>query len=116
MNQSSPIYRPRHPRFASDFEVRVVRVNHADGQSLEGGLADFSQSGARIVLNQPLPTGERISLRIPALPHNEMTLSATVAWSERTSHGRYQTGCTLSAELTPEQLKFLQHLAAMQPV
>jgi len=116
MTTPSHSERRRHPRFTADVEINVIRANHAGSEPLAGVLVDYSQSGARVLLEQPLPTGERIAFKVGEGFDDCFTLSAKVVWTERTNDGRYQCGCALPIELTQRQMELLSQFAGLQLV
>jgi Tfp pilus assembly protein PilZ len=84
-----------------------VAVPTADGESrqIEGHLADLSLRGVRLVLNEKLLPGQRITLHlILSTIEIDLIREATVCWTEPRDAESWWVGCSLEDKLEDETI------------
>jgi uncharacterized protein (TIGR02266 family) len=84
VNQRRTINRREHARIALPAMYTMVAampVSRADGSDLHGHAYDISEGGARIELDEPLPPGEAVNVRLTLPGHTgDIRAQADVVW------------------------------------
>ena len=103
--------RREEPQGACETGIRFLRDGSSPIDVLTGELLDASLTGARLLLNQELGSGDRILVEVRTENGACFNLTAQIVWTEPVENDRFRVGCELCVELSRKQLTALQEFA-----
>ena len=77
-----------------------------------GRLEDVSLSGLRLLLEQSVPTGEKLLIEVRDTNRTVCNVTVEVVWSEADASGLHCIGCESLTELSARQMSQLKAVTA----
>lgn len=81
-----------------------------------GRLEDVSTTGLRLMLEQSVPTGEKLLIEVRDSARTVCNVTVEVVWSEADASGQYGIGCESLTELSARQMSQLKAAAGRRTV
>ena len=104
----------REPRYRVTDPEKIVALLKTDDQKKKVQILDFSQSGLRLRVNEPVGKGARIELEISSdAMEVEIRLEADVCWVEA-DRGGWLIGCVIQPKLEQSTLNELAMCGALE--
>ena len=103
--------RRRSQRSPIDCQIRLLSAA-APSEILQGSLLNVSASGVKLVLSQPVASGEKLLVEARRGGRVLCNVTVQVIWTEPDSSGSHIVGCESVATLSPRQLSQLKSAAA----
>jgi PilZ domain-containing protein len=98
--------RRSHARHATD--VQTVCQPLVGDVSLPARIRNVSQTGANLIISQPLTEGTMLRVNLPVSPGGpHTTVLACVMHNRETSPGEWTVGCVFSLELSADEMRLL---------
>ena len=80
-----------------------------------GRLEDVSTTGLRLILEQRVPTGEKLLIEVRNSARTVCNVTVEVVWSEADASGQHSIGCESLTELSARQMTQLKAAAGEMP-
>ena len=81
-----------------------------------GRLEDVSTTGLRLMLEQSVPTGEKLLIEVRAAARTVCNVTVQVVWAEADVSGQHNIGCESLTELSDRQMSQLKAAAGKRTV